>query len=256
MAARRTGTRRRTRSPASRPAASSSAPRSRMRARRRLRPGAQEGQAARATSSRRRTTWSTARRPSRCTADAFAAGDRVLVVDDVLATGGTAAATVQLIRELRGRGRRSRRAAGAGLPVRARGARGGRRTRAAGAARRPARRLGLATDASEGGRAVTDAPTSSPVDLDEGQPGGSVTPDDRPTGAAAHRSAGAGPAGPARRPAAQQQPGARAAVPGRPADPPQGRPADARAGLRGGRDATTAARCARAATRSSPTRWP
>jgi adenine phosphoribosyltransferase len=32
-------------------------------------------------------------------ADAFAEGDRVLVVDDVLATGGTAAATIALVEE-------------------------------------------------------------------------------------------------------------------------------------------------------------
>jgi adenine phosphoribosyltransferase len=34
--------------------------------------------------------------------DAFAPGDRVLIVDDVLATGGTAAATVQLVEALGG----------------------------------------------------------------------------------------------------------------------------------------------------------
>jgi adenine phosphoribosyltransferase len=35
-------------------------------------------------------------------ADAIAAGDRVLIVDDVLATGGTAAATVELVERLGG----------------------------------------------------------------------------------------------------------------------------------------------------------
>jgi adenine phosphoribosyltransferase len=34
--------------------------------------------------------------------DAFAAGDRVLIIDDVLATGGTAAATVELVESLGG----------------------------------------------------------------------------------------------------------------------------------------------------------
>ncbi len=34
--------------------------------------------------------------------DSISAGDRVLVIDDLLATGGTAAATVQLVRELGG----------------------------------------------------------------------------------------------------------------------------------------------------------
>jgi adenine phosphoribosyltransferase len=34
--------------------------------------------------------------------DAFEPGDRVLIVDDVLATGGTAAATVELVESLGG----------------------------------------------------------------------------------------------------------------------------------------------------------
>ena len=55
------------------------------------------------------TRWSTARRPSRCTSDALAPGDRVLLVDDVLATGGTVAATRELVERCGGAvARRSR----------------------------------------------------------------------------------------------------------------------------------------------------
>ena len=56
--------------------------------------GAQGRQAAPPGATRPPTPWSTARRPWRCTQDAFTAGQRVLVVDDVLATGGTAEATL------------------------------------------------------------------------------------------------------------------------------------------------------------------
>ena len=61
-------------------------------------------------------------------ADAFAGGARVLVHDDLLATGGTASALCELVGEPRRRGRRVRVPGRAELP---------RRPRAAGAARGP-----------------------------------------------------------------------------------------------------------------------
>ena len=60
------------------------------------------GQAARGRSSARSTSSSTAPTCSRSTATRSRPGEQVLVVDDVIATGGTAAATARLVERLGG----------------------------------------------------------------------------------------------------------------------------------------------------------
>ena len=67
---------------------------------RRVRPGPEAGQAALGAGAPKPTTWSTARTRWSATGTALPAPARVLVVDDVLATGGTARAAGQLARGL------------------------------------------------------------------------------------------------------------------------------------------------------------
>ena len=64
--------------------------------------GPKEGQAAVQRRSRKRTTSNTEPIVSRSILTRSRAGERVLIVDDVLATGGTAAATTALVRKLGG----------------------------------------------------------------------------------------------------------------------------------------------------------
>ena len=95
------------------------------RRRSRSRSGAGSSRCARRASCRGRPTpsptpSSTARRRSSCSRSAIEPGERVLLVDDVLATGGTVAATVRADRAVRRRTARVHGADGARLPRRPR----------------------------------------------------------------------------------------------------------------------------------------
>ena len=172
--------------------------------------------------------------------DAIAPGERVLLVDDVLATGGTVAATRRA-----GRGsavatrRRRGRADGAVVPARP-------RDRRRPAADGPRRRLTVRRPRLH---VMTEERSDRPAAAR------------RRCARAGHRAApSAGGRGMRARLARMgtrtpdRQPGARAAVPRGPRQPPQGRPRAARARLRRPPSRCTAPRCARAATPTSPTR--
>ena len=150
--------------------------------------------------------------------DAIAPGERVLMVDDVLATGGTVVATRQLIE------------ACGGVATGVLGADGARLPRPALGDRRPAGRH-PADDLTP--RSQRSAARAVPASLDSAhgrgagpRAGGQGAPD-RARHACAPR--------PRRHPPAVVQPGPRAALPRRARQPPQGRPRPARARLRRGR---------------------
>ena len=166
--------------------------------------------------------------------DGIAPGDRVLLVDDVLATGGTADATRQLVERCGGTVHAfavlmelsflpGRDAIG-DLPA-AQPADGLTRTRAA---RRLASRVDDAGAAC--GRGTRSEPALERARLRR-RPSTSHRSSTVPRRRRSRRPPDAGPAGPDGHQEPVRQPGPRAAVPRGPGQPPQGRPGAARAGL-------------------------